>query len=354
MRIFMCDFLANYGDVLNGHIWPHYFKKFLERKDNVLMFGIGTLLGQNISHEGNVIVCGSGCGYEPDVSVVSQYKIFWVRGPNSAHVLGLSEDTAITDPAILVGECFPPVPASNRVAFMPHWETSLNPLWRRVCRLANIDYIDPLDDVKKVSAQLSGAKLVIAEAMHGAIVADAYRVPWIPVATSSRVNLFKWHDWAASLELTPAFHKLAPLGVSDVFRGLTSDAKTANELRQLLSDKMNIPVTIKRTFGSYVLRFLNLTYNCTLPRWLRYKIEYRLCSKIGPRIDGWIDRCVPQDKPTRRMRHLAKELSALAEAPGYLSSDSVFAKQKSRVLNKIVEIQEYLENLRDDRTQSNS
>lgn len=342
MKVFHYDHFPNYGDVLNKHIWPRYFEKFLAQDDDILMFGIGTLLGQKIEHSGRVVVCGSGCGYEPDVQAVKDYKIFWVRGPNSAKLLGLPPEMAITDPAILVDECFPPAPRQDRVVFIPHYETSYNPLWRRVCALADIDYVDPLDDVATVSAQLSSAKLVIAEAMHGAIVADAYRVPWIPVSTSARVNLFKWHDWAASLQLKPVFHTMSPLGMSDVFRSLTGDAKTADRLRAEIGHESGVPVTVAAGAGAHLMRLLNLAYNNLLPRWLRYKIEYKLIWKVGPRLDVVLDRMAAKGMKLGRLERSAAELRRLAKEPGFLSDTTVSAERRARVKARLAEVQAWL------------
>ncbi len=46
--------------------------------------------------------------------------------------------------------------------------------------------------------------------MHGAIVADAYRIPWIGVDMYG-VNKFKWQDWMLSLELDVPLYKLPML-----------------------------------------------------------------------------------------------------------------------------------------------
>lgn len=36
--------------------------------------------------------------------------------------------------------------------------------------------------------------------MHAAIIADAFRVPWVPMVTSPQINTFKWLDWTSTIE----------------------------------------------------------------------------------------------------------------------------------------------------------
>src|SRR5690606_3355759 len=42
----------------------------------------------------------------------------------------------------------------------------------------------------------------VAESMHGAIPADAFRLPSVAASTSRSINDFKWNDWAASVGVT--------------------------------------------------------------------------------------------------------------------------------------------------------
>ena len=68
--------------------------------------------------------------------------------------------------------------------------------------------IDPTSGVDKILQELSATELLLAEAMHGAIVADALRVPWIPVRVYGKLNIFKWQDWSQSVRV--------PLEIKDV------------------------------------------------------------------------------------------------------------------------------------------
>jgi succinoglycan biosynthesis protein ExoV len=46
---------------------------------------------------------------------------------------------------------------------------------------------------------IAETEVIITEAMHGAIIADAFRIPWIPVRTHQEILDFKWKDWTSSV-----------------------------------------------------------------------------------------------------------------------------------------------------------
>ncbi|QIT56550.1 hypothetical protein HC341_15910 [Aquisalimonas sp. 2447] len=93
---------------------------------------------------------------------------------------------------------------------MPHW-LNAHDGWKRICTRAGGEYLDPREDVETVLQQLQSVRLVVAEAMHGAIVADALRIPWIAVRASATPDDVKWEDWASSLEIPLEHHQLPKL-----------------------------------------------------------------------------------------------------------------------------------------------
>jgi succinoglycan biosynthesis protein ExoV len=93
---------------------------------------------------------------------------------------------------------------------MPHWWSDVHGQWRAACDLAGIHFIDPLSGVEAVLNDLRETELLISEALHGAIVADALRTPWVPVTAYKHILAFKWLDWAESVELPYIPHRLEP------------------------------------------------------------------------------------------------------------------------------------------------
>lgn len=74
-----------------------------------------------------------------------------------------------------------------------------------------MEYLSPRGDAEAVIRRLASASLVIAEAMHCAIVFDAFGTPWHGLATSEWFLTAKWLDWADSPGLSPRISKLYAL-----------------------------------------------------------------------------------------------------------------------------------------------
>jgi succinoglycan biosynthesis protein ExoV len=198
---------GNFGDELNRWLWADLIADSLDAaEDDVLFVGIGTVLDRNLPSARLTIVFGTGTGYTPappDISSnLSRWRIYGVRGPMTARVLKLGEHVAMTDPAILLNQ-LPEFSGLNRrgVVFVPHWKSVRYGDWQRICDALGIEFVDPCQESKLVVRRIASAEKVLAESMHAAIIADAFRVPWIPLALSREISPFKWVDWASSLHV---------------------------------------------------------------------------------------------------------------------------------------------------------
>lgn len=196
---------GNFGDTLNLWLWPKLIPEMINSKDQGLLIGIGTVINEGLSNfTEKIAILGSGVGYGNFLKNTDKYNIYCLRGPRTASALNVDPRLAVTDAAILIRSCYK---SNHRVeenqkfpAFMPHWQTPQSP-WQDACEALGIEYIAPDKSVEEILGQLANAKFVIAEAMHGAIIADAMRVPWLAVSTRPSINSFKWLDWCESLHL---------------------------------------------------------------------------------------------------------------------------------------------------------
>lgn len=215
----------NFGDELNLHVWPALLPKgFLDEDESELFVGIGSIIGDHLPAKARKFVMGSGyAGYMglPDVHDGS-WDIRFVRGPNTARTLKIDPTLSICDSAILLRLMdLPPPDETTGVAFMPHYESLERGNWAEACRMAGMTLIDARDPVDKVLSQLRGAKLLITEAMHGAIVADALRTPWIGAKPIYGGHHKKWLDWAGALDLDVRLNPLKPSSLLEYYIGRT-------------------------------------------------------------------------------------------------------------------------------------
>lgn len=213
------DGQPNFGDQLNTWLWPRLLPNFFDDDESVQFIGTGTLLNHRLPERTRtaqrLIIFSSGAGYEQPLSTIpSHWDITCVRGPLSANRLKLPREKAITDGGILVRRCFAATgEKKNAHGFMPHIHHAnfADVAWKTICAQVGIKYIDPRWSIEHILQAIGETEVLLAEAMHGAIVADALRTAWIPVITSPRILSFKWQDWCASIDVPYTPWQLLPL-----------------------------------------------------------------------------------------------------------------------------------------------
>jgi len=205
MKLFYFKHISNFGDELNAWLWDRLLPDILDDDDNTLFLGIGSYLNSEWIPTGHrVVVFSSGAGYGPIPNINDTWSIYCVRGPLTARALNLDPAAAVTDAAALIQREYS---ARNdkcyKTSYIPHHysDKEAGNFWRTICHDLSVNYIDPHLPVDEVLAEIQKSELLITEALHGAIVADVLRVPWVPVTSGSHILDFKWRDWCASLDM---------------------------------------------------------------------------------------------------------------------------------------------------------
>jgi hypothetical protein len=192
---------GNFGDTLNTMVWDRLFPDLTLLKENILVYGIGTLLDGRHNRSLKKIVLGSGLGEASAALPDPNWDFRWVRGPLSAHEFGLSSELALGDPAVLWPElqngCFGT--AGGPIGLIPHYRTWDSYDWVQVAANAGMVAINPRLSPSEVFAQTRSCSKIMAESLHGAICADAMTIPWAPCILAHRFNEFKWKDWLATV-----------------------------------------------------------------------------------------------------------------------------------------------------------
>ncbi len=201
----------NFGDALNPLIFDTLLPDFFDGDPGDLFIGIGSILGlvkaDHRTRRKIVFSSGYAAGrpatYGPQPEIDDTFDVVCVRGPETARLLGLDPSLAVADGALLVRVLDLERPDKRyRFSYMPHvGSEDLCADWPGIAAECGYNYIPPRSPVEHVLAELMRSEVVIAEAMHGAIVADALGVPWIAARAYETVNDFKWTDYCSSLEM---------------------------------------------------------------------------------------------------------------------------------------------------------
>lgn len=207
------DPLGNFGDDLNAWLWPRLIPDLLDDDPDALFVGIGTLINHRLPAAPHKHVFGSGYGYGQPPQIDERWHFHAVRGPDTARALGLPPHTAVTDAAVLVRAVDRPAAAGPRstVGAIFTGQSLAEHDWQQVCEPLGVRFISCHWDVERVMREMLACDVLLCEAMHGAIVADALRVPWIPITCNEDILAFKWQDWLSTLSLRYEPSRVTPL-----------------------------------------------------------------------------------------------------------------------------------------------
>jgi len=228
----------NFGDALNPLIFGHYMKNVFDESEEQIFLGIGSILGLKKGKNSTKKIIVFSTGYAAgnintygEVPIIdNKYDIFCVRGPKTAELLNLDYKLAIADGAILLNKIYPfaKVKKKYKYSYMPHVGSESMFDWQKFIEELGINFISPKADVEEILENISASEFLLTEAMHGAIVADAFRVPWKAVNGYKEINVFKWEDYCESMDL-----KYRPLILPRLYKKKYLKTLVFNKLRAI-------------------------------------------------------------------------------------------------------------------------
>ena len=192
---------------------------------------IGSLLTQRDLQQLAYPVDVWGCGWKgPDQapSGHEDMRIFAVRGPHTQSGLALPAELPLGDPALLMPQVLPMVdPPHGQAVVLPHFSRLTTVSARSRCASTGCtEMLSPLvlrappsprlwarllwqrwrlgiqtRDLQQTLRRLAGARFVLTGSLHGAILAQAYGVPWACYHDGYLDAPAKWNDWGAYLDI---------------------------------------------------------------------------------------------------------------------------------------------------------
>ncbi len=208
MKLKYCKMeLGNFGDDLNEWLWPELLgEHFFDDDESELFYGVGTIISYRMNGPAKKVLMGCGAGYKRNPGIDQNFDIRFVRGPLTAKRLGISPKHAVGDAAYLVscttaGKKLLRTEKKNGVALIPHCHSLDSTDWATIAERSGTTLVSPREHYFDVFRKIAESECVLTESLHGAIMADVFRVPWIPFKIGHSFNDFKWQDWLHSVSL---------------------------------------------------------------------------------------------------------------------------------------------------------
>jgi pyruvyltransferase len=221
----------NFGDDLNPFLWQALLgqRVRLARRGQDHVLGMGSILEQATDRS---LVAGSGFLRPPAPGARIHASVLSVRGMLSAACL--DRPVLLGDPAVLSAMLFP---RSSRpktpLGVVPHVSEVDDFLAKAP---PGVEIIDVRRSPIEVVCRIADCTRIVSRSLHGLIVADAYEVPNVWLAPSSRMagGEFKFHDYYSTTDRHPVPEVIEPEGWGSVDPSRFSVAGFRFDRRNLL------------------------------------------------------------------------------------------------------------------------
>ena len=199
---------GNFGDQLNDVIWSSLLPNLSRIWPKHAIAGIGTFGHLTVPrHVEYLHVFGTGATGDLSASFpnVKNLKVHFLRGPLTAKIWG-APGLGLVDGAALITQTklweLPAETRTHRIGYVPHHLSDKFANYELICRLAGVKYVTSRGyDTESFIRKIKSCDYIITEALHGAVVADLFRKPWVAVSSRRYINAFKWDDWCRSIGL---------------------------------------------------------------------------------------------------------------------------------------------------------
>jgi len=213
--------IGNLGDDLNPWLWPRVLgDELFDDSQSTCFLGIGSILNpaSKLFKEAEAyprkVIFGSGVRSDKEtLTFDDSWQVFYLRGPKSREMVVSPASAYITDAAYFLlltqeYEKLRETPKQHKIGYVPYFRSMDKLNWESICDTLGWKLISPLaGNLEQQLEDIASCDYIIAEAMHGAILADILRVPWkrttyfAQIHESERVSEFKWQDWLQSIDV---------------------------------------------------------------------------------------------------------------------------------------------------------
>ncbi|MEX0426262.1 GT-D fold domain-containing glycosyltransferase [Nocardioides sp. DS6] len=258
--VYWWDERANFGDAIGPWLVQRIsgaqpVNARRRRRVKPALYAVGSIIGY--VDRNNVDVWGAGLMAPLEGETLerlrkrSDVRVHAVRGECTRlelmRELGWDVPEVYGDPGLLLPRFYTPTPASvpAGVAVVPHYvHKRYFPDEGPPC----VDIVDVAENLERVIDRIAGAQACVATSLHGAIIAQAYGVPWLWLRVEDHPlagDTFKFADFFSTLDSRVASRDVASADIAALDLAAMGAAATLPELQislDALHEAFPVPV----------------------------------------------------------------------------------------------------------------